>query len=105
MAFKKVALAGASGYLGRGVLDHLLIIPTRSQITVLTHSSSAVFPSSPILNVVTIPSYQDVAALTMALEGHDLLVSLLSSQAQKEADESLISAAIAAGVRRYMPAV
>ena len=105
MAFKKVALAGASGYLGRKVLDHLLTIPTLSQITVLTHSTSPDFPPSPILTVVSVPSYQDVAALTAALEGHDLLVSTLSSLAANEADEFLSSAVVAARVRRYMPSV
>ncbi len=105
MAFNKVVLAGGSGYLGRIVLDHLLTIPTISQLTVLTRSRYVDFPSSPIVNVVSIPSYQDVAALTLALEGHDLLISTLSGVATEGADEALVSAAIKAGVRRYMPSV
>jgi uncharacterized protein YbjT (DUF2867 family) len=103
MTFQKIAIAGASGYLGRKILDHLLTIPTISQLTVLTHSKSVDFPPSPILHVVTIPSYQDVAALTVAFQGHDLLISALSRLGADEADEFLVSAAIAAGVRRYMP--
>ncbi|KAE9372192.1 hypothetical protein N431DRAFT_558082 [Stipitochalara longipes BDJ] len=103
MVFKKVALAGASGYLGRRILDHLLTIPTLSQLTILTHSSSVEFPSSPILTIVSVPSYQDVATLTVALQGHDLLISTLSRVGANDADEPLVLAAIAAGVRRYMP--
>jgi uncharacterized protein YbjT (DUF2867 family) len=103
MAFRRIAIAGASGYLGCRIRDHLLTIPTISQLTVLTHSKSVSFPTPPILTVVTIPSYQDVAALIVALQGHDLLISALSRLGADEADEFLLSAAIAAGVRRYMP--
>lgn len=103
MTFKKIAIAGASGYLGRKILDHLLTIPTVSQVTVLTHSPLADFPSSPILTVISIPSYRAVAALTLALQGHELLISALSRLSADETDEFLIAAAIAAGVRRYMP--
>jgi uncharacterized protein YbjT (DUF2867 family) len=98
MTSKKIAIAGASGYLGSRILDHLLTIPTISQLTVLTHSPLADFPSSPILTVISIPSYRAVASLTQALQGHDLLISALSRLGANEADEFLISAAIAAGV-------
>jgi hypothetical protein len=103
MTFKKIAIAGASGYLGRKILDHLLTIPTVSRVTVLTHSPLADFPSSPILTFISIPSYRAVAALTLALQGHELLISALSRLSADETDEFLIAAAIAAGVRRYMP--
>lgn len=103
MPFENIAIAGASGCLGRRILDHLLTIPTVSRLTVLTHSPSSNFPSSPLLTVVSISSYQDDVALTVALQGHDLLISALSRLAADEADKFLVSAAIAAGVRRYMP--
>lgn len=100
---KKIAIAGGTGYLGRKILNHLLTISSVSQLTVLTHSPSADFPYSPVLTVVSIPSYQDTAALTTALQGHDLLISALPLLAAAETDEHLVSAAVAAGVRRYMP--
>jgi len=103
MPFQKIAIAGAAGYLGTCILKHLLTVSTISQITVLTHSSSSSFPSSPILNVVSLPSYDDIDALTAVLRGHDLLISALSRIGSEEVDQSLVSAAIAAGVRRYMP--
>src|SRR5882757_2345181 len=103
MTFQKIAIAGASGYLGRKILDRLLTIPTVSRVTVLTHSPLADFPSSPILTVISIPSYREVAALTLDLQGHELLISALSRLSADETDEFLIAAVIAAGVRRYMP--
>jgi len=103
MPFQKIAIAGAGGFLGSRILKHLLTVPTISQITVLTHSTSSTFPSSPILSVVSLPSYNDISALTAALQGHDLLISALGRIASDGADESLVSAAISAGVRRYMP--
>jgi len=66
MPLQKIAIAGAAGLLGSSILS-LLTIPSVFQITVLTHSTSSTFPSSPILTVVSIPSYNDVAALTAAL--------------------------------------
>jgi uncharacterized protein YbjT (DUF2867 family) len=78
MPFQKIAIADATGYLGRRILNHLLTISTVSQLTVLIHSTSEGLPSSPILDVVFIPSYQDTAALAIALQGHDLLISTLS---------------------------
>lgn len=90
MPFQKIAIAGAAGFLGSSILKHLLRIPSVSQITVLTHSTSSTFPSSPILTFVSLPSYNDVAALTAALRGHDLLISALSRLGSDGADEFLV---------------
>jgi uncharacterized protein YbjT (DUF2867 family) len=103
MPFQKIAIAGAAGFLGNSILKHLLTIPSVSQITILSRSTSSTFLSSPILTVVSLPSYNDIAALTAALQSHDLLISALSRIGSDAADASLVSAAIAAGVKRYMP--
>jgi hypothetical protein len=101
MSFQRIALAGATGYLGRKVLAHLLTIPTITKITILSRTPS-IFPSSPILSSITV-SYDDHDALTSALRGHDLLISTLAGTAAETIDPLLISASISASVKRFMP--
>jgi uncharacterized protein YbjT (DUF2867 family) len=103
MAFQKIAIAGATGYLGQKVLSSLLAIPTITQITVLTRSTpSHDFPSSPVLSVIAIP-YEDHDSLTSAIQGHDVLISTIAGIAAEQTDALLTSAVIAAGVKRFMP--
>ena len=104
MTFHKIAIAGATGNVGSKVLSHLLTIPTVTSITVLTRSTAHhEFPSSPILSVVPVPSYEDHEALTSALRGHDFLISAVAGVTVDQIDALLISAAISAGVQRFMP--
>jgi len=104
MTFHRIAIAGATGYLGKRVLSHLLTIPSISKITVLTRpDSSENLSISPIVSVIPIESYEDQVALTKALQGHDILVSTINGLASDYIDPLLISAAIVAGIRRFMP--
>ena len=104
MTFQKIAVAGATGFLGRKVLAHLLTISTVKRITVLTRSNSIPdFPTLPILSVVSIPSYEDQTALTSILRGHDLVISTIGGVAAQILDPVLLSAAVSAGVQRFMP--
>lgn len=104
MAFQKIAIAGATGFLGRRVLAHLLTIPAITKITVLSRSTSTHnFSSSSTLSIVAVPSYEDHAALTSILCGHDLFISTIGGLAAQKTDPLLIAAAISAQVRRFMP--
>jgi uncharacterized protein YbjT (DUF2867 family) len=104
MAFHNIAIAGATGYLGRKVLSHLLTIQSVQKITVLTRSMRGDnLPSSPIISIVPVPSYEDHDALTSVIQGHDLLISTLNGIAALEIDRHLISAAISTGIQRFMP--
>jgi uncharacterized protein YbjT (DUF2867 family) len=78
MTFHKIAVAGATGFLGRKVLSHLLTIPTVTKVTVLTRSKSTHdFPTWSILSVVSIPTYEDQTVLTSILCGYDLAISTI----------------------------
>jgi uncharacterized protein YbjT (DUF2867 family) len=104
MTFQKIAIAGATGYLGHKVLSHLLTIPTITKITILTRSTTShSFPSSPLLSVISVLSYEDHDVLASALEDHDLLISIIAGVAAQKTDTHLTSAAILAGVQRFMP--
>jgi uncharacterized protein YbjT (DUF2867 family) len=104
MAFQKIAIAGATGYLGRKVLSHLLTLPKIAKITVLTRNTTHYgFPSSPILSVVSISSYEDRDAVASTLQGHDLLISTIAGIAVENVDAHLTVAAMTAGVKRFMP--
>lgn len=95
---QKVALAGASGLLGTPMLHALL--NAGFTVTVLTrHSSAATFPSTAkVLRV----DYENLADLTQALQSQDALVSTLTTFSIAT-QKLLIDAAIAAGVKRFLP--
>lgn len=94
-----VALAGASGNLGPSILTALLAANT-FEVTILTRSdSTATFPSG----VKVIPvDYTSLPSLTAAMTGQDAVVSTLSMLAMS-AQTLMIDAAIAAGVKRFIP--
>lgn len=98
-AIKTVALAGASGNLGPAILTALLDSGT-FVVTILTREgSSATFPSG----VKVIPvDYTSLESLTAALHGQDAVVSTLVIMALPT-QTLMIDAAIAAGVKRFIP--
>lgn len=92
----KVALAGASGSLGKPVLEHLL--SSNFTVTVLTREdSTSTFPTG--VKVVKV-DYSSEEGLTAALQGQDALISTLATAG---AQDILIKAAIAARVYRIIP--
>jgi len=95
---KKVALAGASGILGKPVLDHLLA--AKFDVTVLVReNSTSAFPDG----VKTIRvDYDSEESLRAAMEGQDALVSTIAAAAMSS-QENLIKAAIAVRVHRIIP--
>ena len=94
-----VALAGASGSLGAPVLQALL--RAKFSVTALTRTSSKIAPC-PGLTVKPV-AYSSVNELAAALRGVDVVVSCLSTS-MIGSQNTLIDAAVAAGVRRFIPA-
>jgi hypothetical protein len=95
---RTVAVAGASGNLGPAVLNQLLA--AGFTVTALTRADSrSTFP--PAVKVVPV-DYDSLDSLTAALKGQDAFVSTVAILAIG-AQIRLIDAAIAAGVKRFIP--
>lgn len=98
-AIKNVAIAGASGSLGKVVLERI-IASGKFNITVLRRQgSSAKFDSN--VKVVDV-DYNSASELTAALKGQDALVSTVGTPFL-QGQTRLVDAAIAAGVKRFLP--
>ncbi|KAL1865137.1 hypothetical protein VTK73DRAFT_5462 [Phialemonium thermophilum] len=98
LPIKNVAVIGASGNLGGPVVDELLA--AGFAVTALSRASStATFPPNVAVKKVDFSSTSD---LTSALQGQDAVVSLIATAAVG-AQRPIVDAAVAAGVRRYIP--
>ncbi|KAL2826415.1 hypothetical protein BDW59DRAFT_145142 [Aspergillus cavernicola] len=96
---KTVTLAGASGRLGKPVLDALLA-SAKFEVTVLTREGSqASFP--PSVRVIPV-DYNSVEAITDAINGQDVVVSVIGPAAI-DSQVPLIEAVAATGVKRFIP--
>ncbi|KAK3305220.1 uncharacterized protein B0T15DRAFT_484907 [Chaetomium strumarium] len=108
--FKNILLIGATGSIGRYVLRALLAEPTFS-ITILQRSSS----TTPLttgtggggaddekVRVITIEDDYPTPALVQAFRGQDAVISCVTTLSVAT-QHRFIDAAIAAGVRRYVP--
>ncbi|KAM0324063.1 hypothetical protein ACHAQA_008251 [Verticillium albo-atrum] len=96
---KNVAIAGATGTLGGHILQALQATGVFT-ITILTRSGTTA-PTDPSLTIKEV-DYTSLASLTAALEGQDALVNA-SNAHDPSVPLRLIDAAIAAGVRRFIP--
>jgi len=98
-ALKNVVVVGASGTIGKPVLDSI-INSGKFNVSVLTRESSkASFPPSvKILHA----DYNSLASLTTALQGQDAVVSTVGNEGLA-GQSLLIDASIAAGVKRFIP--
>ncbi|KAJ6139044.1 hypothetical protein N7471_005530 [Penicillium samsonianum] len=96
----KVALAGASGNLGPAVLKELLT--AGFDVTVLTRQGNdKTFDSRAHVAQV---DYESIDSLKAALSGQDAVVSTLNVGAvPKSTHLRLIDAAVATGVKRFIP--
>ncbi|TPX18602.1 uncharacterized protein E0L32_002459 [Thyridium curvatum] len=98
-AIKNVAIAGAAGSLGTVVLKHL-IASNKFNITILRRvGSSSTYDSS--LKVVDV-DFASVPSLTDALKGQDAVISTFGTTGFS-LQTTLIDAAAAAGVKRFIP--
>jgi hypothetical protein len=97
-AVKNVVLIGASGNLGPSILNAFLA-NGNFNITVLSRlSSTATFPSS----VRVVKTDYNPESLTSAFQGQDAVVSIAGSE-QLAHQQKYVDAAIAAGVKRFIP--
>ncbi|EED22986.1 conserved hypothetical protein [Talaromyces stipitatus ATCC 10500] len=98
-AIKNVTLVGASGHLGTFVLEKLLA-SNKFNVQVIKRPDSR---STVTANVKAVEAnFDDLESLTAALQGQDAVVSTISDKASMS-QRLLIDAAIAAGVRRFLP--
>lgn len=96
---KNVAIAGASGALG-SVVFKKFVEAGRFNIRVLKRAGSeSTFPAG--TDVVEV-DYTSFDSLKAALQGQDAIISTLTTLAV-DAQLTLIDAAIAAGIRRFIP--
>jgi uncharacterized protein YbjT (DUF2867 family) len=95
---QKVALAGATGDLGAPALQALL--DAGFQVTALTRKSSThTFPAS--VKVAEV-NYDSLESLNEAIQGHDALISTITTTAIDQ-QKLLVDAAVATGVKRFIP--
>ncbi|CAI7578236.1 unnamed protein product [Penicillium glandicola] len=95
---KNVAIIGASGSIGKIVLDGL-VASSRFEITIISRKESeAIFP--PGITVLQ-TDYSD-EGLEAAFEGKDVVISVVGATAFGE-QRKFVDAAIRAGVRRFIP--
>lgn len=102
MRLTQVALAGATGNLGQPILKALL--DANFSITVLSRfgGNSSKLPQHPNLTIKEV-DFTSVHSLTPALQGVEIVISCLATLAIS-AQNPLIDASVAAGVRRFIPA-
>jgi nucleoside-diphosphate-sugar epimerase len=102
--FKNVLLIGATGSIGSYILRALLSTPSLTT-TILTRASSKRAPTLPpntTVRTITVPDEYPTDELITAFRGQDVIISCLTTLSV--ADQfRMIDAAIAAGVRRYVP--
>lgn len=97
--YKNVAIAGATGNLGPSLVNALL--DAGFEVTIFTRAGGRTPANLPhgVSKVVPV-EYTSVSSLTSALRGHDVFVSNIPNHG---AQKPLIDAAIAAGVKRFVP--
>ncbi|KAL2881605.1 hypothetical protein SGCOL_003173 [Colletotrichum sp. CLE4] len=101
MSIKTVAVVGASGLVGLRVVKALL--DKGFQVTAISRETSiATFPSGVAVRKADLSS---VESLTAAFAGQDAVISAISTVAVivPGSQDPLIDAAIAAGVKRFIP--
>lgn len=106
MSIKNVLIAGATGSVGATILEALMAEPS-FKITILSRASSkASFPKD--ISVIKISDAYTVGELTSAFQNQDaIVVALTTSSVTKDGRDGLayrlIDAAVAAGVKRFIP--
>ncbi|KAL1847891.1 hypothetical protein Plec18167_004855 [Paecilomyces lecythidis] len=99
MAIKNVALIGAGGNLGPAILKGLTTSPHNYNVSVLSRQESSYKAPE---GVTLIKTDYSPASLVSALKGQDAVVSAITTTAVLE-QKKIIDAAIAAGVKRFVP--
>ncbi|CAM1503244.1 Fc.00g080200.m01.CDS01 [Cosmosporella sp. VM-42] len=98
-SYKNIAIAGAAGLVGDVVFRKLVEAPNLKVRVLRNKGSKSTYPSG--TDVVDV-DYSSVKAVTAALAGQDVLVSTVGAGGIP-GQYLLIDAAIAAGVKRFLP--
>lgn len=96
MAYQKIAIAGATGNLGPTIVQAL--VDASFDVTILSQSGKTTGLPAAAKTVKVDYSSQD--SLVNALKGQDVFISAIPNH---DAQPALIDAAIAAGVKRFIP--
>ncbi|OGE47782.1 hypothetical protein PENARI_c037G05249 [Penicillium arizonense] len=99
MALRNIVLAGVSGNLGPAILSAVSSSPSIN-VTVFTRPGSSPTVPSGVKTVEV--NYDSVDDLTKNLNGQDAIVSTIPPTSAT-AQTNLIHAAVAAGVKRFLP--
>ncbi|KAG9081106.1 hypothetical protein FRC07_014641 [Ceratobasidium sp. 392] len=102
MTTKSVAIAGASGLVGRRIVDNLLNVGG-FEIRILVRGSSNLEDFEKRGTSMRTISYDDQSSIVKALAGVDVLVSAVAGSALESAQVALIQAAKEAGVKLFVP--
>jgi len=97
--YKNVAIFGAGGNLGPAILNAFLAAPEFNVTVISRQESKSTFPDN--VKVVR-ADYTSLDSLTQALKGQDAAVSVVGGMALGD-QNILVDAAIAAGVKRFLP--
>ncbi|KAI0205734.1 putative oxidoreductase CipA [Astrocystis sublimbata] len=95
---KNIAIVGATGRVGRHIVNELLAGGKHS-VTAITRGNTEAPAGVRVAKV----SYDDAESLKKALEGQDVLITTLSVTAPKDTQAKLVEAAAAANVPFILP--
>ncbi len=98
--FKTPLIIGAGGSIGSVVVKALLAEPSLTVTALQRASSKSALPAG--LKVVTIDDDYPAAQLEAAFRGHDVVINTMATAGVAE-QHRFVDAAVAAGVRRYVP--
>jgi hypothetical protein len=99
MSIKNVIIIGAGGNLGPSILDAFLKESSFNTTVLSRQGSKSTFPSG--VKVIR-ADYDSLDSLKEAFQGQDAVISLVGGTALGDQDK-LIDAAIAAGVKHFVP--
>ncbi|CRG84486.1 hypothetical protein PISL3812_01767 [Talaromyces islandicus] len=99
MAIKNVVVIGGAGRLGPSIVETLVASPHGYSVSVLSRESSKYEPQAGIKLLKTDYTHESLVA---ALKGQDAVISAIGA-AGVSSQAKVIDAAIAAGVKRFIP--
>lgn len=99
--FKNIVIIGASGAIGSVILEAFLSTPSIT-VTILRRASSTKTVVPPSVRVLTIPDDYPHDSLVAAFANQDAVINCITTLAVRT-QLQIISAAVEAGVRRFIP--
>ena len=98
---RKIAIIGAGGHIGSAIAK-ALIDGGKHEITAITrHESAAIMPEG--LHAIRKADYNDHGSLVRSMQGNEVLIITMATQAPKENQTRIVDAAKDAGISWVMP--